>query len=135
MAEIHRHGIESRVLVLGFQPDVFSLEKAADVVVLCSEREPLGTVVLESMALGRPIIVAASGGLPEMIQDGETGLHCRPGDSISLRDQLSKMLRDRELALQLGSNARLKALERFSLRPHGNALMALYAEIVENGRI
>lgn len=129
MAMIRAHGIESRVLVLGFQPDVLSLEKAADVVVLCSEREPLGTVVLEAMALGKAVIVAASGGLPEMIEGGISGLHCLPGDPASLRDQLWKILRNRDLAASLGDRARATAVQRFALGAHGDALLAIYDEL------
>jgi glycosyltransferase involved in cell wall biosynthesis len=122
-------GLAARTTVLGFQPDVLPYELAADVVVLCSEREPLGTVVLECMSLAKPIVVAASGGLPEMVQDGYTGLHCIPGDANSLCEQICRLIEDSGLAQALGRQARQEALARFSLSVHANSLLSVYREL------
>lgn len=119
----------TRTTVMEFDSDVLSIESAADAIVLCSEDEPLGTVVLEGMALGRPIVVAASGGLPEMIQHGFSGLHCVPGDFNSLADRLSTLIEDRSLGESFGRNAREVAVERFSLAVHARTLRCLYEEI------
>ncbi|MBM3745868.1 MAG: glycosyltransferase family 4 protein [Acidobacteria bacterium] len=133
MAELRQGELLARTTTLGFQKDVLSFEAAADAVVLCSEREPLGTVVLESMALGRPIVVAASGGLPEMIQDGVTGLHCAPGSAESLADRLCKLIEEPGLGTTLGQNARQRAVDMFSLEAHGKALAAFYEEALGCG--
>lgn len=116
--------------ILGFQRDVLSLEAAADTVVLCSEQEPLGTVVLESMALGRPVVVAASGGLPEMIEDNLSGLHVVPGDATSLARQLRRLLETPALARELGQNARARAVELFSPQVHAKHLLEVYQELL-----
>lgn len=119
-----------RTTVLEFDPNVLSIESVADAIVLCSEGEPLGTVVLEGMALAKPIIVAASGGLPEMITHGFSGLHCIPGDYRSLADQLSNLIEDRTIRDYLGKNARHVAVERFSLKVHARELLSVYTEVL-----
>jgi glycosyltransferase involved in cell wall biosynthesis len=127
---VNARGLSDRVLLLDFQEDVLDFEQRADVVVLCSEREPLGTVVLESMAFGRPVVVAASGGLPEMTEDRVSGLHCVAGDAESLHAQLLRILGDEQLAQKLGANARETAVQRFSVPVHASELRAVYAEIL-----
>jgi glycosyltransferase involved in cell wall biosynthesis len=123
-------GLTERVVFRSFEPDVSTVEQAAEIVVLCSEREPLGTVVLESMALGKAIVVAASGGLPEMIDHGVTGLHCRLGDAESLAEQILCLLGDSDVADALRRNTRAAAVRRFGFEAHREALAGLYREVV-----
>lgn len=104
--------------VLGFQTDVLSLEAAADAVVLCSEGEPLGTVILESMALARPVIVAASGGLPEMIENGGERPPLAPGDPAPLACEIERLILNPAFARELGASARARARMEFSLTNH-----------------
>lgn len=129
LSAIAQAGLSARTTLAGFQHDVLSFEAAADAVVLCSEREPLGTVVLESMALGKPVIVAASGGLVEMIEDEVSGLHCKPGDPGSLSRQLCRLIESRETCESLGRQARKSAVERFSMDRHARELTSIYAEL------
>jgi glycosyltransferase involved in cell wall biosynthesis len=129
---IQELGLGSRTTLLGFQHDVLSFEAAADTVVLCSEREPLGTVVLESMALGRPVIVAASGGLIEMIEDEVSGLYCQPNDPYSLSKQICRLIESRTLREAFGKRARECAVEVFSMNAHAGRLLSLYQELIES---
>jgi glycosyltransferase involved in cell wall biosynthesis len=131
---IRETGQGERITFLGFQRDVLSVEAAADVVVLCSDGEPLGTVILESMALGRPVVVSASGGLPEMVRDGISGLHCAPGNHYSLAAQIDRLLDSNGLRFTMGSNARQRALEVFSMDAHAERLLSLYEEMIEPRR-
>lgn len=126
--QIEQCGISDICTVLGFQEDIRSYEQAADTIVMCSEREPLGTVVLESMALGKPIVVSRSGGLVEMIEDQKSGLHCEAGDPLSLANCLRLLMENPGLRLALGENARKRALEEFSMGRHADRLRSLYDE-------
>ncbi len=130
MEQLRSLDLARSTLVLGFQQDIRSVEAASDAVVVCSDNEPLGTVVLESMALERPIIVSASGGLPEMIEDEITGLHCVPGDHSSLARQLCRICEETALGTHLGANARARAIERFSLEAHARSLLSIYEQIL-----
>jgi glycosyltransferase involved in cell wall biosynthesis len=125
-------GLLPRTTLLGFQHDVLDIEAASDAVVLCSEREPLGTVVLESMALAKPVIVAASGGLVEMVEDEVSGLHCPPNDAGSLSRQICRLIESPGLRETLGTLARRRAVERFSMREHARRLLMLYQELSES---
>ena len=63
------------------------------------------TVVLEAMALGRPVVAAASGGIVDLVEDGVTGLLVTPGDPIALSNALSAIVNDREAAAAIGQSA------------------------------
>ncbi len=130
ISELRRTDLLSRTTLLTFQDDILGFEMAADAVVLCSEREALGTVVLESMALGRPVIVADSGGLPEMIEHELSGLHCAPGDPVSLCEQICRVIEDRSLRDFIGRNARQRAVNQFSLEAHARTLWSVYEDIL-----
>lgn len=128
--DLQELGIRDRTILLEFQPDIQPFEAAADAIVLCSEREPLGTVVLEGMAMGKPIVVSNSGGLPEMIEHGVTGLHCEPGDAASLAAQIRALIENPRLAKNIGDAARKTAVQRFSFQAHAAALQAIYDELI-----
>lgn len=92
--------------------------------------ELLGLVVLEAMASGTPVVCSRVGGLPEIVEDGTTGLLVEPGDVDALRDALDRVLRDRALAERLGRSARERALERFSWDACADRCLAAYDEIL-----
>ena len=122
-------GLTERVRMVKFDADIRSYEQAADVVVLCSECEPLGTVVLESMSLGKAIVVTDSGGLPEMIDGDVSGLVSRVGSVESLTEKLLLLATDADFRSQLGLAARRVAQDRFSLATHAQQLAELYTRV------
>jgi glycosyltransferase involved in cell wall biosynthesis len=73
--------------------------------------EPFGLVVLEAMAMGRPVIASAVGGLQEMVTDDETGLVVRPGDPTALRDAMQRLLYDKNLRENLGRAAKQRVAQ------------------------
>ena len=72
--QIKEHRLEKHVLLAGFRPDVLSLHKAFDIFVMSSITEGLGTSLLDAMAAARPIVATATGGIPEVVVDGVTGI-------------------------------------------------------------
>ena len=66
--------LEKHVLLPGFRDDVLALLKGFDVFVMCSETEGLGTSILDAMACGKPVVGTNTGGIPEVVEDGVTGL-------------------------------------------------------------
>ncbi|MDG7001773.1 MAG: glycosyltransferase family 4 protein [Nitrososphaerota archaeon] len=76
--------------------------------------EGFGTVFLEAALFGKPSIGTRSGGIPEAIVDGETGVLVPEGDVSALSDALKKLLSDRDLALRLGESARKRVLTFFT---------------------
>jgi hypothetical protein len=72
-----RLGIADRVVFAGFAPSPAAAYAAADVVLVPSRLEPFGNVAVEALALGRPVVASAVGGLPEVVDDGVTGCSWR----------------------------------------------------------
>jgi glycosyltransferase involved in cell wall biosynthesis len=95
--------------------------------------EPFGLVALEAMAMGTPVVAARSGGLAEVLVDGETGYLTPPGDSNSLAAALRRVLEDDDLRSRMSSAARLRA-ERFREDPVISELERIYRETVDSTR-
>jgi glycosyltransferase involved in cell wall biosynthesis len=91
------------------------------------ENAPLAA--LEAMAVGRPLLVANIGGLPELVDDG-AGLAFRPGDENDLAKGVSRLMHDDRLWESLATSARRNALEKFSPGEHRAHLEAVYRKAV-----
>lgn len=89
--------------------------------------EPFGIVGIEAMAAGRPVVASRVGGIPEWLDDGETGLAVAPGDVAALATALTQLLADDELAARLG-RAAWERSARFSAGLHLDALDRVYGE-------
>jgi glycosyltransferase involved in cell wall biosynthesis len=123
-------GLEHALLFTGFRSDVADVMNALDVVVHTSVRaEPFGRVILEGMALGKPVVASAAGGVPELIEDGDTGFLTTPGNPDALAERLIPLLQDADLRQQVGRRAQQWARERFSLPAHVAAMSAIYEEL------
>jgi glycosyltransferase involved in cell wall biosynthesis len=109
-------GLGDRLRLLGFREDVDTLLGAADAVVVPSKRpDPLPNTAIEAGAAGLPVVGSASGGLPEIVVDGETGLLVAPGDAAALASALRRLADDPERAATMGQRAAALIPERFSL--------------------
>jgi len=91
--------------------------------------ELLGLSVLEAMASGTPVVASRTGGLPEVVRDGETGFLVTPGDLDELRDRLDALLRDPALARRMGRAARTLVLDRFTWEHTAQRCLAAYVEL------
>jgi glycogen(starch) synthase len=100
--------------------------KSADLTVVPSLYEPFGMVVLESMAMGTPTIVADTGGLSEIVVHEETGLKFEPGNPESLADAMLRILTDKELAERLTSDARAYLGDRYNWDKIASATLEVY---------
>ena len=81
-AAIARHGLAGALHATGYRTDADALLAAADIVTLSSREEGMGTVLLDAMAFGKPVVATRAGGIPEIIEDGDigcahTGRRCR----------------------------------------------------------
>ncbi len=120
--------------LIGFTGHLTSMEQVyngLDVVVSASTSpEPLGTVVIEAMAMGRPLIGPNHGGAAEMIEHLKTGLLFTPNDARALADEIERLFINPALALQLGHDARDHALETFAIARHTEQVQALYHQLL-----
>jgi glycosyltransferase involved in cell wall biosynthesis len=90
--------------------------------------------VLEAMASGTPVVASRTGGVPEVVRDGETGFLVTPGDVPELHDRLDLLLRDRPLARRMGQAARDLVLDRFTWHATASRCLDAYAELGAGSR-
>ena len=129
--QIRRAGLTSNATFLPFQRDIRKIEAASDVLVLCSDREPLGTCLLEAMAMELPVVVTTSGGSHELFIDGETGLKTPGGDVDGLAAAIESILTNPELAPTLAKAARRHAETEYTIQNHVQAVTNLYEEVLD----
>lgn len=127
----HERGLGDRMAFAGAVPaDQVPAElAAADAVVLPSEHEELGSVLIEAMAAGVPAVAYAVGGVPEAIVDGETGLLVAPGDAAALADAVRRALSDEALRGRARQAGPRRARERHDATAASQRLAALYADV------
>lgn len=104
---------------------------AAFVIVPSEWYENCSMVVLESMALGKPVIGAEIGGLPEQIENEKTGLLFVPNDVDDLRAKMEHLASDKVLRVAMGKKARLKLEREYSLDGHCRQLLEYYAQLTQ----
>lgn len=129
-ARARRAGVESRVHFTGWRDDVADVLALADVVVLPSESEGFGRVLVEAMAMGRAIVATAVGGVPDVVVAGETGLLVPPGDPDALAGAVRALLDDPARGARLGAAGRARAESTFSLGAHVDRVERVYAEVL-----
>jgi glycosyltransferase involved in cell wall biosynthesis len=121
------NGLRGRVGFIPFQADPADVYRMLDVVVHASTRpEPFGLTIVEAMACGKPVIVAAAGGASELFSSEFDGLGHPPGDATALAAAISRLAGDAALRRLLGTNARQSAVANFSLDRYGQELSAIY---------
>jgi glycosyltransferase involved in cell wall biosynthesis len=123
-------GQQQRVKFLGHRKDVPEVIRQLHVVVLTSQFEPFGRAVIEAMACGRPVVATRDGGVPEIIDEGETGFLAEVGDCAALARAIATLLRDREQWERLSRNAAEAARRRFSLEAHVARIAGIYDELL-----
>lgn len=106
---VQRHGLGDAVTFAGFQQDVPRWMQAMDIIVHASDREPFGIVVVEAMALGKPVVAGAEGGPAEIITDGVDGLLAPYGSAPAIADAIGRFIDDPALAARCGAAAARRA--------------------------
>jgi glycosyltransferase involved in cell wall biosynthesis len=94
--------------------------------------EPLGLAPLEAMSAGRPVVVTATGGLPEAVIHGGTGYVVTPGDLDQLGERVRSLILDPELSSRLGQQGRRHVEHQFNLHTYVDKMSTQYAAFVED---
>jgi len=130
VAQVRALGLDERVSFLGERADALELMGAADVVVIPSASpEPFGMVVVEAMALGRPVIATAAGGPQEVVTDGVDGILVPPRDPRQMANAIAGLLADSARARKLGATAATTAA-RFSSAAMADRVLETYRELL-----
>lgn len=120
-------GLQDRVIFAGFTKDVRSMYLAADVVVHASiEPEPFGLVVIEAMAMGRPVIASDLGAPPELVEEDGDGFIVSPTDTPALADRMRRLAQDPELRRQMGDKGKTKVGANYMPQQYAARVANLY---------
>ena len=125
--------IKDAVTFLGFRKDVYSLMAASDIFVHPSLWEGFGTVFLEAMRAGLPVIAADVSAVPEIVVSGETGFLTKPADSDLLYGRMKELYNDPELRREMGKRGKQRVKEKFTLEKMADGFEKVYREVLERG--
>jgi glycosyltransferase involved in cell wall biosynthesis len=129
-ARIAAADLRGHVILTGARRDVAACMDAMDVVVHASNREPFGRVLLEAMAVGRPLVAPREGGPTEIVADGETGLLVPPRDPDALAAALVRLLQDAPRRAAMGQAARRRVADVFDIHDHARAVERVFDEVL-----
>ena len=121
-------GLENIVVFLGNRDDVPGLMNRADIIVLHSVQDTLPLVVMEAQSVGRPIVAARVGGIPETIDDGRTGFLVEPADPDDLASRLHWLMTDSGLRRKVGRQAAAAARSTWSPTLMADRVLGVYGE-------
>jgi L-malate glycosyltransferase len=122
-------GVTASVEFAGLVDDVSAVYRALDVFVFPSLAEPLGSSLLSAMAYGLPCVALARGAVPEVIENGRTGLLVEEPDPAAFADAVLRLLDDASLAARLGAAARQTVEKRFSVARMASETVELYRRV------
>jgi glycosyltransferase involved in cell wall biosynthesis len=131
---VRRQDLEGRVRLLGSRGDVPDLLAASDVVLLASRSEGMPGCLIEAGMAGRPVAAYRVGGVPEVVDEGVTGLLTPPGDAGALAGAVLRILGDRNEGRGMGRRARARCRSRFDIRVIAPRYVALYRELAGGTR-
>ncbi|MDT3705172.1 MAG: N-acetyl-alpha-D-glucosaminyl L-malate synthase BshA [Thermincola sp.] len=123
-------GLTDRVHFLGMQERVVELLSISDLCLLPSEKESFGLVALEAMACGVPVIASMTGGLPEIVRNGETGFLLPVGNVEAMALEAVRILTDYHLWEQLSQNGVSHAVNNFGIDKIVNEYEQMYARVI-----
>ena len=128
LEEVHKAGVNARVIFAGMRKDVPRLLAASDVFVLPTLTEALPTVLAEAMAAKLPIVASRVGGVPEMIANGQNGFLVAPEDVAGLVKACNHVLEHAEKRLDMGMEGWKIVKKKFSVERQVEQLKELYLE-------
>jgi glycosyltransferase involved in cell wall biosynthesis len=121
-----KRGVSDGVLFAGYRRDARRLMSAFDIVVLPSRDEAQSISLLEAMACRRPVVAANVGGVPEVVDDGITGLLYPAGDVHALAEAILALLNDGARRKAMGEAGRQRVADRFSRQSMLRETIAVY---------
>lgn len=126
---IENYGLEKHVRFTGWRKDALDIVALMDIVIHPSFAEGFPLAVLESMALGKPVIASKVGGLREAIKDGVNGFLVDPGDVTAIADRWRELLASPELRAGLGQEARKTVFPKYSIDDKVARLSEIWSEM------
>lgn len=127
---IRSHVLTDVVSFVGWRKDIVDVMAALDVLVHPAQEEPFGRVVIEAMAAGKPVVAVNSGGLPEIVVDGETGFLVPLDDPVSIASVIVQLIQNPDLCEAMGAYGRERAETIFSFEAHTAHVLHIYQNVL-----
>ena len=127
----HDLGLARSCLFVGYQEDVAPWYAICDTVVLTSASEGTPVTIIEALAAGRPVVATRVGGVPDVVDEGETGFLVRPRDTHALAERLEILARNPERRAAMGAAGRERTLTRYAVERLVDDMDELYRELLE----
>jgi glycosyltransferase involved in cell wall biosynthesis len=121
--------LEHHVRLVGFRPDILSLLKGLDLFVMSSITEGLGTSILDAMAASKAVVATSVGGIPEVVEDGVTGVLVPPHSAPALAEAILHLLRDAPLRRRMGEAGLARVRAQFSVDRMVDETLAVYERV------
>ena len=125
--QIDRLGLHNRVFLAGFMPEARTSLRAFDLFLLPSLFEALAYVLIEAGHAELPVIASKTGGIPEIVEDGTSGILVPPRDPQAIAHAIEKLMPDQELRITLGTALHAKVMREFSIERMVDETLEVYA--------
>jgi glycosyltransferase involved in cell wall biosynthesis len=126
---IFRYRLQDKVILAGWHRDIPQVLSALDIFVLTSLWEGFPITVLEAMASGKAVVVTHTGGIAELIKDGENGFLVRPKETEKMVEKIIRLVNNADLRRIMGEEARLSVTGSFSFSAMITAHQSLYLKL------
>ncbi len=123
-------GITRELIFTGFRNDVGAFYKLADLFVMSSVQEGLGTALLDALAEGKPVVATDCGGIPEIICDGKTGRLVNPADPEALARGIIDLLSNPKLAQEMADRGKALVQARYSIKTMAENNLVVYRKLL-----
>jgi glycosyltransferase involved in cell wall biosynthesis len=132
--QIKHLGLEHRVSLVGFRPDILSLLKGLDLFVMSSITEGLGTSILDAMAASKAVVGTTAGGIPEAVEHGVTGLLVPPHNAEALAEAILQLLKDEPRRRRMGAAGLERVRALFNVDRMVDETLAVYERVAGRPR-
>jgi glycosyltransferase involved in cell wall biosynthesis len=124
-------GIQDVVAFTGFCSDVPTIIDGMDLIVHASTiGEPFGQVIIEAMSAGKPVVATNGGGVPEIVEDGRTGILVPMGEVPLMAEAICRIIGDPDLATEMGMRGRDRVRQHFTIEQTTRKVESIYREVV-----
>ncbi|MFQ5788784.1 MAG: glycosyltransferase family 4 protein [Thermodesulfobacteriota bacterium] len=123
-------GVRKNIIFTGWKKDATEILVLFDILVLPSLNEGMGKVLVEGMALGKPIVASSVGGIIDLVKNGENGILVPPSDSNALGNAILQLIKNKNLAKELGKNGKAKVYPEFDVTVMVKEITDLYENLL-----
>lgn len=124
-------GLEDEVIFTGYRQDMPQVMKAIDILACPSLTEAFPLVIIEAMAMGKPVVGTDVGGISEAIVDGTNGFLIPPEDVDALISALQDLIGEKDLRMKMGESGVKRARSNFSIEGTVTEISKIYLELLE----